>query len=227
MKIVSLNVTVPMEPLGAVSAAASVPDSYRPGKGTVVVLAHGAGNDKEHPLLVDVSQGLAEAGFAAVRFNFPYKEQGRKAPDRQEVLALTWRRVCEFLLQYEPLRPLELVAAGKSMGGRVAAQMAAEGNLPAKKLVFLGYPLHAPGKKKPVRDVPLYQIRIPMLFVAGSRDPLCDLSILRTVLSRLSAPWELTVIEGGDHSFRLYRTSRSSQMEIHRRIVQSILKWLG
>jgi uncharacterized protein len=105
--------------------------------------------------------------------------------------------------------------------------MAAERKLPVERLIFLGYPLHAPGKKDKVRDGHLYEIPIPMLFFAGTRDPLCDLELLRHVLSKLSAPWELKVIEGGDHSFHVPKSYATDPTEIYEQIVRKTVEWLS
>ena len=119
------------------------------------------------------------------------------------------------------------MAAGKSLGGRIASQMAAEGDLPVERLIFLGYPLHPPGKKDKVRDAHLYRITIPMLFFAGTRDSLCDMQLLREVLARVAAPWELEVIEGGDHSFQVPKSYAIKPTEIHERILCRTVEWLG
>jgi predicted alpha/beta-hydrolase family hydrolase len=162
-----------------------------------------------------------------LRFNFPYKDKGRKAPDSQPVLVQTWQGIYRFLAQHADFGTDIIVAAGKSMGGRVASQMAADGLLAVQRLVFFGYPLHAPGGKDQLRDAHLYRIQMPMLFFAGSRDTLCDLELLRGVLKRLEASWTLDVIEGGDHSFRLPGTSASTQQAVYRQILQKTLTWLN
>ncbi|MFW9996590.1 MAG: alpha/beta family hydrolase [Candidatus Odinarchaeota archaeon] len=220
------HVSIEVASSGAVSGVLSIPEGFRPGTGTGVILAHGAGNDMHHPLLEAVASRLGDAGFPALRFNFPYKEKGRKAPDRPEVLESAWRAAFEFLKANTETRPERVVAAGKSMGGRIAAQMASAGVLPADGLIFLGYPLHASGKKDRPRDAHLYDISVPMLFFAGSRDPLCDLGLLRNVLSKLSAPWDLEVIDGGDHSFKLPKAAGVSQSDVFARIVGRVLDWL-
>ncbi len=118
------------------------------------------------------------------------------------------------------------MAAGKSLGGRIASQMVSEKKLPVERLIFLGYPLHAPGKKDSVRDGHLYEIPIPMLFFAGTRDQLCDLQLLRQVLSKLIAPWELELIEGGDHSFHVPKSYATDPTEIYELIVCRTVEWL-
>jgi predicted alpha/beta-hydrolase family hydrolase len=208
-----------------VSAVLSLPESNRTPGPVGVILAHGAGNDMNHPLLVSLSQGLVKAGYLTLRFNFLYREKGRKRPDRLNILETTWASVYQFLRDHPRYRPETILVAGKSMGGRVAAQMVAERLLPVSHLIFLGYPLHSPGKKK-LRDSHFDQIETPMLFFAGTRDSLCDLAALNRVLERLSASWELQVIEGGDHSFRLPKSADFTQNEVYQQILQATLKWL-
>ncbi|MBW1980700.1 MAG: dienelactone hydrolase family protein [Deltaproteobacteria bacterium] len=220
------RVYIPIGKHRQVSGILSLPRTSGEKTGTGVILAHGAGNDMNHPLLVTLAQGLAQAGYLSLRFNFPYREQGRKSPDRQEVLAATWQQVYHFLRDHRHA-PRTIIAAGKSMGGRVAAQMVAEGLLPVARLIFYGYPLHPPGRKEKLRAAHLEHITIPMLFFAGSRDSLCDLPLLQQVLERLSAPWVLEIIEGGDHSFRLPKAAGVSQQAVHERIMLKTLHWLG
>ncbi len=107
------------------------------------------------------------------------------------------------------------------------SQMVAEGQLEAGRLIFLGYPLHPPGRKERLRDRHLSAIRIPMHFFAGTRDPLCDLELLRKVLSHLDAPWQLEVIEGADHSFKVPKAAGISPDEIYQRITEKILQQLA
>lgn len=203
---------------------------HRPAGGgdpvVAVALAHGAGNDMDHPLLTHLAAGLAGAGHAALRFNFPYREQGRKSPDGQKVLEATWLAAAAALREaLEPTVPAVL-AAGKSMGGRVASQLAADGRLAVDGLVLLGYPLHAPGKKDRPRDAHLYALTCPLLFFNGTRDSLCDRPTLERVLAAVSAPWELEVIEGGDHSFRLPKGATLSPREVDDQILDVLLRWL-
>ena len=218
--------TIPLGRGETVSSVFTIPDEYAAGQDTGIILAHGAANDLNHPLLSSVAHGLAEAGYLVLRFNFLYREKGRKTPDRQEVLVDTWQSVLGFLRDHPGYRPNAVVVGGKSLGGRVASQMVAEGLLSADGLILLGYPLHPPGKKEKLRDSHLYRINIPMLFFAGTRDSLCDLGPLQSVLERLTAPWQLETIEGGDHSFRLPKSVGMTEKEIHQRITEKTTSWL-
>lgn len=224
--MISERVSIPVGEAECVSGVICLPEQIQAGKRTGVILAHGAGNDMEHPLIVLLSTGLCKAGYAALRFNFPYREKGRKAPDTQDTLILTWQSVFQFLKEDCEHGTDRIVAAGKSMGGRVASQMVADGLLPASRLVFLGYPLHSPGRKEKMRDAHLYRIQIPMLFFAGTRDRLCDITQLKGVLGRLKAPWHLEMVQGGDHSFRVLKSAGMPQQEVYQRILNKTEEWL-
>jgi len=219
------KVMIPVEDGTSVSGVMVVPGKYDGKHG--IIFAHGVGNDMNQSMIVFLSEEMARAGYLTLRFNFPYKEQGRNAPDRPEVLYHTWEAAYQFLLSHPDYRAEHIIAAGKSMGGRIASQMVAEGRLAVERLIFLGYPLHPAGKKDKLRDQHLYQIQVPMLFFAGTRDQLCDLDLLKGILSRLAAPWHLGVIEGGDHSFNVPKAARVSPEEINGRILKGILEWLN
>jgi predicted alpha/beta-hydrolase family hydrolase len=222
----SLDVTIPVPADESVSGILDVPQGFEAGRTVAVVVAHGAGNDMHTPLLVHFSAGLCRAGYLGLRFNFPYKEKGRKAPDPQEKLVRTWQAAFEFVKNHPQFGTPRIVAAGKSMGGRIASQMAVDGLISPKALVFLGYPLHPPGRKEQLRDAHLYHINIPMLFFAGTRDTLCDLELLKTVVSRLKAPADLEVVEGGDHSFVLAKSFKSSEEAVYESILLRTVAWL-
>ncbi len=176
------------------------------------MLAHGANNDLDHPLLASLATILAGKDVAiVVRFNFPYAERGGTSPDPLAVLETTYRRAHDLLVD-ELLKPRAPVfLGGKSLGGRIAAELISryhEGEgLQASGLVVLGYPLHAPGRKDRLHLEPLRRIGIPSLFCIGSRDPFCDPDLLRPVLAGLPHPGRMYVVEGGDHSLRLAKSS--------------------
>ncbi len=224
-EIICVNVAIPVGERERTSGILTMPagDIERTG----VIVAHGAGNDMDTPLLKAFSQGLAAAGYPTLRFNFLYRERGRKAPDTYETLAETWATAAAFFRERLSQRIDSWVAAGKSMGGRVASQMAADGLLAAAGLIFLGYPLHPAGNKERLRDAHLYRITVPMLFFAGTRDPLCDLAMLRPVLDRITAPWDLHVIERGDHSFHIPKSAGTSEAVIYHGIIQETIRWLS
>ena len=194
--------------------------------GTGVITAHGMGNDMENELLVAFTDGLAAAGYPTLRFNFPYKEKGLKAPDSQKKLEGTWTAVFRHFQKNSTVNVKHIIAAGKSMGGRVASQLVAEKRLPVEGLIFLGYPLHPANDQSKIRDAHLYQVELPMLFFAGTRDSLCNLAKLRNVLSKLCAPWELEIIDGGDHSFHIRKSMDITESEIYNRIVKTSRQWI-
>ena len=191
-----------------------------------MIIAHGAGSDMDNPLIVHLCTGLAEAGHITLRFNFPYKEKGKKAPDGQKKLMHTWEKVFHFFKEESGYTMDHVIVSGKSMGGRVASQMLAEGLMAADGLVLFGYPLHAPGRKEKLRDAHLYQIQIPMLFFAGTRDSLCDLELLKGMLNKVQAPWDLEVIQGGDHSFKTPKVMERPHEEIYEQILKKTVSWL-
>ncbi len=225
--MISERVSIPVGEKGRVSGALSVQAERQSAERAGVILAHGAGNDMEHPLLVSFSQGLAEAGYVTLRFNFLYREKGLRTPDPQNTLVLAWQSAWRFLKKHSRYGTDTIIAAGKSMGGRVASQMVADGLLPASRLIFLGYPLHPPGKKEKLRDGHLYRIKVPMLFFVGTRDRLCDLTQLKGVLGRLEADWGLETIEGGDHSFRLPKSANITKEKVYDRILNKTVEWLA
>jgi uncharacterized protein len=181
-------------PRGAVSAELTGRGRGRP----VVVCAHGAGNDMRNASLLGFAEGLAEEGMACLRFNFPYKERGSRAPDPPKVLLEAWRAAFERAREFgDPVW-----VSGKSMGGRIGSMAVAEG-MPAAGLVFLGYPLHPPGKPERIRDAHLDDVRVPMLFIQGTQDSFARWDLLEGVVKRLADRAVLHPIEGGDHSFRV------------------------
>jgi len=220
------RLTIPLSADESVSAILTTAKNKENPIDMGIIIAHGAGNDMNNPLLAAFTDGLAESGYPALRFNFPYKEKGRSNPDRQEKLEETWKNVCRHFREQSGVAVFRIIAAGKSMGGRVASQMVAGKKLPVEGLIFLGYPLHPAGDPSRIRDAHLYQIDVPMLFFAGTRDPLCDLEKLQNVLSRLSAPWKLDVVEGGDHSFNVPKSMGVTESEVFARILSTTAKWL-
>ena len=176
-----------------------------------------------HEFMDFVARGLAGRGFRVCRFNFAYAEAGRRSPDRQPVLESTYLAVVDDLA--DECRGRSVVLGGKSMGGRIASHVVA-GGAQADALVFFGYPLHPPGRPERLRDRHLYDIHTPMLFVEGSRDPFCPLETLEKVRARLAAPSEVVVVDDGDHSFRVRRSSGRSTSEAWAGLVDRTSAWL-
>lgn len=165
------------------------------------VLAHGAGAPMRHPFMAGAAAGLAAGGVSVLRFNFVYTERGRRAPDRPPLLIAAVRAALAEAVDLAGGVPL--VAGGKSLGGRMASMVAAEDGeaFAARALVFLGYPLHAPGRPDAPRDAHLSRVSCPMLFAQGTSDPFARLNLVRALVERLGPRARLHLVEGGDHSF--------------------------
>ena len=189
-----------------VSAVFANPD----GSVATVVVAHGAGAGMDHPFLTGFTGALNERGIATMRFNFPYSEAGKKFPDRPPVAIATWNVAMAAARQRAAGQPV--FAAGKSFGGRMASMAVAEG-METAGLVFLGYPLHAPGKPEKPRDGHLYGFDVPMLFLQGTRDPFALPGELEPVVGRIGSNAVLKWFEGGDHSFKVARSKRTPEQD--------------
>ncbi|MFQ5936277.1 MAG: alpha/beta family hydrolase [Acidiferrobacterales bacterium] len=207
-----------------VSSVWRVPANYDKALG--IILAHGAGSDMHDPLLSFIHEMLAQQGVLTVKFNFPYKERGRRAPDRAPVLEATWRAVVGAVRHDTNLVPAELVLGGKSMGGRIASRVVAAGEN-CGALLFLGYPLHPPRRPEALRTEHLPRIRCPMLFIQGTRDALCNFDLLKRTLKQIFAPVMVHMVEGGDHSFELPKRLGRSRQEVWREIEEVIAAWLA
>jgi predicted alpha/beta-hydrolase family hydrolase len=171
--------------------------------GSTLLFTHGAGASQLHPFMTGMARRIASRGVDVVTFNFLYTEHGRRMPDRTDVLEACWRAAIASVRARGATA--RLFCGGKSMGGRIASQVAAAGGgLSLSGLVFLGYPLHASGKRKPRlrRDEHLGRVPFPMLFVQGSRDELGTAEEMRAVVRKLEKA-SLHVVAGGDHSLSL------------------------
>jgi predicted alpha/beta-hydrolase family hydrolase len=191
--------------------------------GTAAVLGHGAGGDRRTPMLVDLAQTLAGSGRQAVLYNFPYSDRGRGAPDAPEVLERTARAVAEYVRA--ELGAGKVVLGGKSMGGRIASQAVAKGAA-ADGLVFLGYPLHPPGRTETRRDRHLPAVEAPMLFVQGTRDAFARGDLLEALIGRLGPRATLHSVDGGDHSFKVLKKAGRSAADVQKEIFDAVLRWL-
>lgn len=201
---------VPQVPLAFTIADSTVSAAYgRPDSPfATLVVAHGAGAGMDHPFMVGFTAALGDQGVATLRFNFPYREAGKKFPDRPPTAIAAWRAAMDVASQYSEGEPLW--AAGKSFGGRMASMAVAEG-MPAAGLVYVGYPLHPPGKPEKVRDEHLYGLTLPMLFLQGTADPFATTALLESVVARIGDAATLNWVEGGDHSFAVKGFKRSPE----------------
>ena len=216
----------PSQPISAlVYAAQKSPDV--PGADISLILGHGAGAGQTSPFMVKFATALASRGIETITFNFAYTEAGRRVPDRNDRLEAAWRRMIAAHRDGEiGARARRLAIGGKSMGGRIASQVAAADSGGIAGLVFLGYPLHPPGRLDKLRSAHLPQIRTPMLFVQGSRDAFGTPQELAPILEALQAPAEICVIEDGDHSFKVRKTAPLSQPAVFDFILDAVERWL-
>jgi predicted alpha/beta-hydrolase family hydrolase len=228
------SIRVALPPSDHVTALA-----YRaaPGRrlGVTLILAHGAGADQTSGFMVHFATALAARGVDAVTFNFLYTEEGRRLPDKNDKLENCWRAVIAAVRDAPPAgkgrdEARGLVIGGKSMGGRIASQVASQSawadDAGIAGLVFLGYPLHPPGRPDKLRSEHLGRIRAPMLFVQGSRDAFGTPDELSAALAGAKACGDLYVVEGGDHSFKVPKRGSPPQDQVYDAALDEIVRWL-
>ena len=190
----------------------------------LLVLAHGAGAGMTHPFLEKLAGELADAGVATFRYQFPYMEQRRRAPDSPSVATAAVAAAVREAAK--AAAGLPLLAGGKSFGGRMSSQAASQGLLEGVRgLVFFGFPLHPPNKPSTKRAEHLEKVRIPMLFLQGTRDTLADLNLLRPICSSLGSRTQLHVIETADHSFHVQKSSGRTDAEVLHELAQTTASW--
>lgn len=193
-----------------------------------LALAHGAGGNQTSKFMVDFAQALAARGIDAITFNFLYSEAGRGLPDSNDKLETCYRKIIEAYHKRALDKNVDskLVIGGKSMGGRIASQVAARNAGGIAGLVLLGYPLHPPGRPDKLRSKHLPDIKVPMLFVQGSRDAFGTPEELQPIIKNLKAPTDLYVVEGGDHSFKVPKRGGLPQDSIDKGILDQVESWL-
>jgi predicted alpha/beta-hydrolase family hydrolase len=196
--------------------------------GMTLILGHGAGAGQSHPFMRLFSTGMAERGFDVMTFDFIYMEQRRGAPDPKAKLEACYRAVIEAAVRHKKLQGNRLAIGGKSMGGRIGSQVAAEPDNQQQiaALVFLGYPLHPPGRPDKLRDEHLPQIKAPMLFIQGSRDGFGTPDELRATIKKHRLNATLHIVEGGDHSLKVPKSQGLSQDEVYTSTMDKIADWL-
>ena len=215
---------IPLE-AGAATTALAYP-AGDPKIGAVLILGHGAGAGQQSAFMIDFSRALSALGLDIVTFNFPYIEQGRRIPDRGPVLEACFRAVIDRTRADVANANQFVFIGGKSMGGRIATQIAAaDPSLPIAGLILLGYPLHPPGKPAERRDKHLPAIGRPMLFVQGSRDAFGTPAQLTPVVATLQPAAVVRVVEDGDHSFKLRRKDPAAQAGLYANIQQDVVAW--
>ena len=208
------------ETSGEVSALLVRPPDAR----RLYVLAHGAGAGMRHPFLESIAQALAERSIATLRYQFPYMERRAGRPDPPAIAAATVRAAVAEAARVAPGLPL--VAGGKSFGGRMTSTAQAEAPLPGVRgLLFLGFPLHPPGRPDDKRAEHLAQVRVPMLFLQGDRDEFADLTLLRPVVKRLGERATLHLIQGGDHSFKVLKSTGRTADQVMNELAATAFSW--
>jgi uncharacterized protein len=191
-----------------------------------LILAHGAGADQNSPFMACFAGALSERGIETVTFNFAYSEHRRRIPDPNARLESCWRAVVETVRSRAASRAAKLAIGGKSMGGRIASQIAATGIEELGALLLLGYPLHPPGRPDRLRAAHLRNVSAPMLFVQGSRDVFGTPEQLSPILEPLGPRAELHIVEGGDHSFKVAKGAGVRQQDVYCGIQDRIARWL-
>lgn len=190
-----------------------------------LILGHGAGAGQSSPFIVTFATELAMRGIDTVTFNFFYAEHHRGAPDPNDKLEGCYRAVIETVRKHKKLSRNGVAIGGKSMGGRIASQVAAAGVGDLTGLVFLGYPLHPPGNPEKLRSKHLPLIKAPMLFIQGSRDTFGTAEELRPIVKKLSRA-TLHIIDGGDHSLKVPKSAGVTQAEVYKSVQDEIVRWL-
>lgn len=194
------------------------------GARALMVLGHGAGASMRHAFMERVAEDLAGIGVATLRYQFPYMEAGRKRPDHKTTLLATIRAAVDR--GNKLARGLPVVAAGKSMGGRMTSLAASEEPLPAVRgIAFFGFPLHAAGKPGAERGEHLREIDLPLLFLQGTRDALADLDLLRPLVKKLAQP-TLHVVEGADHGFKVRKKDGRTPDDVFAELSRAIDGWI-
>jgi predicted alpha/beta-hydrolase family hydrolase len=190
----------------------------------LLILAHGAGAGMRHPFMQKLATELAEVNIATLRYQFPYMEQKRRVPDAPAVLTAAVAAATRAGSQAMP--DLPLLAGGKSMGGRMTSQAAAQQLLDGVRgLVFFGFPLHPPNKLGTSRADHLAKVPMPMLFLQGTRDTFADLKLLRPVCAKLGKLAQLHVVESADHSFHVPKSSGTNDEAVLRKLAEKVASW--
>lgn len=205
---------------GVVSGLLNLPASAT----ALLVLAHGAGAGMRHRFMEDVAAKLAARDIATLRYQFPYMEKRTKRPDSESVLLESVRAALANARKHAG--DLPIFAGGKSMGGRMTSLAAAKEPLDGVRgLIFFGFPLHAAGRPGAERGQHLAEIALPMLFLQGSRDALADLKLLKPLCQNLGRA-EVFVVNGGDHSFHMLKSSKKSDEDVLNEIVNKSADWI-
>lgn len=215
-------ITIAVPDHGRVSGLLTAPPKAR----ACYVLAHGAGAGMAHPFMAAVAAELAERGIASLRYQFPYMEQGSKRPDPPKVAHATVRAAIAEAAKLVPKLPL--FAGGKSFGGRMTSQAQSAAPLPGVRgLVFLGFPLHPAGKPSRERGKHLFDVRIPMLLLQGTRDALAALDQIEPLCAELGKRATLTLFADADHSFHVPARTGRKDPQVRAEMLDRLAEWIG
>src|SRR5690348_16212222 len=188
------------------------------------VLAHGAGAGMTHPFMAAVASSLHARGIATLRYQFPYMEAGKKRPDPPALAHATVRAAVAAAARELP--DLPLVAGGKSFGGRMTSQAQAAAPLPGVRgLAFLGFPLHPAGRPSRERAKHLFEVRLPMLFLQGTRDEFAHLELLRPLIQQLGSRATLRLFEEADHSFHVPARTGRKDAQVRAEVLDAAVHW--
>ncbi len=188
------------------------------------VCAHGAGGHMDDRGMLRLAGALETRGFEVVRFNFPYREASSSRPDPMPVLK---ERIVSLVSQVRRNSPgKRLIIGGRSMGGRAASMLAADG-FECDGLLLAAYPLHPAGQPEKLRDAHLPRIRCPVLCFNGTRDALCRRDLMERALEKVQPPWRMHWLEGADHSFQMLKSSGRTDAEIDAEVGEAAERWLG
>jgi predicted alpha/beta-hydrolase family hydrolase len=188
------------------------------------VFAHGAGAGMTHPFMEAVARELGERGIATLRYQFPYMEQGSKRPDVPKVAHAAVRAAVARAAELLP--GVTLIAGGKSFGGRMTSQAEADSPLGVAGLALLGFPLHAAGQPSDERAAHLFDARVPMLFIQGTRDALADLTLMKALTKRLGARATLHLVDEADHSFHVPAKSGRKDPGVRAAFLDAFARWV-
>jgi predicted alpha/beta-hydrolase family hydrolase len=192
--------------------------------GATFVCAHGAGGNMNDRGILQTANTLRSRGLGVVRFNFLYKEKKSGRPDAmprlKDCITAVVRRV------REEIEPKKLIIGGRSMGGRAASMLAADG-FECDGLLLLAYPLHPPGKPDQLRDAHLPAIKVPVICFNGTRDPFCTPELMNAVLKNVKTDWKMHWVEGADHSFHVLKSSGRTDAEVLAEIGNAAEVWVS
>lgn len=200
---------------------------YEPAAGQergIFVCAHGAGGNMNDRAAAATARAMREIGLGVVRFNFLYKEKGRGGPDPMPKLMACYASV--VARARAELRPERLLIGGRSMGGRTASMLAADG-LDADGLLLLAYPLHPPGQQDKLRVEHLPSITMPVLCFNGTRDPFCEPALMKNALKNVKTRWTMRWIDEADHGFHVPKKTGRTDADVMKEIQDATAEWVA